>query len=55
VWVIVGNRILSETGFEKVNIQPKDESRKVIREWAPGRKLEDYIVSAAIEAVKPRD
>ena len=49
------HRILSKTGFEKINIQPKDESREVIREWAPGRKLEDYIVSAAIEAVKPRD
>ena len=49
------HQILSETGFEKINIQPKDESREVIREWAPGRKLEDYIVSAAIEAVKPRN
>lgn len=48
-------RILSETGFENVNIQSKDDSRDVIREWVPGRKLEDYIVSAAIEAVKPRD
>ena len=45
--------ILTETGFENVRIQPKEESREFIREWAPGMKLEDYIASAIIEAVKP--
>jgi len=45
--------MLRESGFDNIRIQPKDESRQLIREWAPGRKIEDYIVSAAIEAVKP--
>ena len=45
--------MLGESGFDNIRIQPKDESRKLIREWAPGQKIEDYIVSAAIEAVKP--
>ena len=40
-------------GFENVCIRPKDESRGFIRDWAPGRGVEDYVVSAAIEAVKP--
>lgn len=45
--------MLRETGFNNIRIQPKDESRQFIREWAPGRKIEDYIASAIIEAVKP--
>jgi arsenite methyltransferase len=45
--------MLRESGFENIRIQPKVESRQLIREWAPGRMIEDYIVSAAIEAVKP--
>jgi len=45
--------LLRESGFHDIRIQPKDESREFIREWAPGRNIEDYIVSAIIQAVKP--
>jgi arsenite methyltransferase len=45
--------ILKECGFENIAIEPKDESREFIRDWAPGRGLEDYVLSATIEAVKP--
>ncbi len=43
---------LTEAGFSAVNIQPKDESREFIKEWAPGLQLEEVVVSALIEAVK---
>ncbi len=46
--------MLGESGFHDIRIQPKDESREFIREWAPGRNIEDYIASAIIEAEKPR-
>lgn len=46
-------RMMEDAGFEEVSIVPKDESREFIRDWAPGRKVEDYVVSAAITAVKP--
>lgn len=45
--------MLHESGFQNIRIQPKDESREFIREWAPGRNIEEYIMSAMIEAVKP--
>jgi arsenite methyltransferase len=45
--------MLAASGFQQIRIQPKDESRQLIREWAPGRKIEDCVVSASIEAVKP--
>jgi SAM-dependent methyltransferase len=45
--------IMADAGFAHIRIQPKDESREFIRDWAPGRGVEDYVVSATIEAVKP--
>jgi SAM-dependent methyltransferase len=44
---------LREAGFREININPKNESRESIREWFPGRNLEDYVASATIEAKKP--
>jgi arsenite methyltransferase len=44
---------LGEAGFTEVRITPKAESRELIATWAPGRGIEDYVVSAAIEARKP--
>lgn len=45
--------ILEENGFENIHIEPKDESKEFIKDWAPGRGVEDYVLSATIEAVKP--
>ena len=45
--------MLKDAGFSKIEIKPKDESKKFIRNWMPDSKIEDYIVSATIEAVKP--
>lgn len=45
--------MLREVGFSQIRIQPKEKSRQMIREWAPGRGVEEYVVSASIEAVKP--
>jgi SAM-dependent methyltransferase len=44
--------ILVEIGFTEIKIEPKDESREFIREWAPEIPLEDYVQSATIEARK---
>jgi SAM-dependent methyltransferase len=44
---------LVAAGFVDIRIAPKDASREFIRDWAPGRGIEDYVVSASIEAVKP--
>jgi len=46
--------MLEEAGFEAIVIQPKDESREFIRNWVPDSKIEDYVVSATIEAIKPK-
>src|ERR1700730_13976273 len=42
--------MLRKAGFEKIKIAPKDTSRSFIREWLPGKQIEDYLVSATIEA-----
>ncbi|MCB1736426.1 MAG: arsenite methyltransferase [Gammaproteobacteria bacterium] len=46
--------MLQQAGFVEVRIAPKDESKTFIKDWAPGRGVEDYVVSASIEALKPR-
>lgn len=46
-------KMLAEVGFIEVVIAPKDDSRDFIKDWAPGRGVEDYVVSATIEAIKP--
>ena len=46
--------MLVGAGFCDIRIRPLDRSREFIREWAPGRSVEDYVCSASIEAVKPR-
>jgi len=45
--------MMRSAGFEQIRIQPKDESKAFIADWAPGRKVTDFVVSATIEAIKP--
>jgi arsenite methyltransferase len=44
---------LKESGFQLIRIKPSEDSRTFIKEWFPGQKLEEYVASATIEAVKP--
>ncbi|MFP4131828.1 arsenite methyltransferase [Thiohalospira sp.] len=46
-------RMMVDAGFRDIAIEPKDDSREFIRDWAPGRGVDDYVVSATIEAIKP--
>ena len=48
-------QILADSGFTDIRIAPKDESKEFIKDWAPGRGVEEFVVSASIEAVKPGD
>ena len=47
-------KMMQDAGFIEIRIQPKDESKEFIRDWAPGHNVTDYVVSATIEAVKPK-
>jgi arsenite methyltransferase len=46
---------LAKAGFAQVRIDVKPGSREFIRDWMPGSGSEEYIASAAIEAIKPND
>ena len=45
--------MLIEAGFAEIQIRPRDESRAFIKDWMPGAGIENYILSATIEAKKP--
>jgi SAM-dependent methyltransferase len=44
---------LTAAGFVEIRITVKSESRELVKTWAPGRGIEDYVASATIEARKP--
>jgi SAM-dependent methyltransferase len=44
---------LADAGFHQIQVTIKPESRDLIASWAPGRGIEDHVVSASIEARKP--
>ncbi|MEW5912803.1 MAG: arsenite methyltransferase [Thermodesulfobacteriota bacterium] len=46
--------ILQETGFSDIAIELNPASAGFIRQWAPGRGLENHLAAARISAVKPR-
>jgi len=46
-------KILSALGFQEINIRPKEQSEKIIREWNVGEGAEKVVFSAYIQAVKP--
>lgn len=45
--------MLETVGFADISITPDERSREVVASFAPGRGVEDYVVSASIEARKP--
>lgn len=45
--------MLEAAGFADIGIEPKDESKTFMKDWAPGVNVTDYLVSASISAVKP--
>ncbi|MDO9546838.1 MAG: arsenite methyltransferase [Pelolinea sp.] len=46
--------MLKNAGFEEIEIQPKDDSREFIRDWIPNSNIENYVISATIQAIKPK-
>ena len=46
--------MLNNAGFTGTAIKVKDGSKEFIRNWLPDSNIADYVVSATIEAIKPR-
>jgi SAM-dependent methyltransferase len=44
---------LEKAGFTGIRVEPKAGSREVLAEWSPEQKIEDFVASATIEALKP--
>ena len=47
-------QMIGDAGFENISISTVDRSKEFIREWVPGSRIDDYVISAYIEAFKPR-
>jgi hypothetical protein len=45
--------MLKNAGFTDIRIEAQDQSKDILHEWIPGRSIDDYVLSATIEAVKP--
>ena len=44
--------MLRDAGFARIKMTPKDNSKELVKSWAPDGNLEDFIASYIIEAVK---
>lgn len=44
--------MLQEAGFCNISLEPKDNSREILRTWVPESNIEDYVASYIIEAEK---
>jgi len=44
--------MLKKAGFKEIKITLKDNSKEIVKSWAPSTKIEDYVASAIIEAKK---
>lgn len=43
---------LLKSGFRDISITQKENSKKIVNEWAPGNNVDDYITSVTIQAIK---
>jgi len=46
-------KMLADAGFEQIRVETIEASSRVIGDYFPGLGLENYVVSATIEAVRP--
>ncbi len=46
--------MLQNAGFKDIRLTPKDNSKEIIRSWAPDKNIEDFVASYMIEAVKEK-
>lgn len=46
--------MLQNVGFKEIRMTPKDNSREIVKAWAPDKNIEDLVASYIIEAIKGR-
>ena len=46
--------MLKSAGFESIKINKENESKEFIQNWTPDSNIENFVVSATIEAIKPK-
>lgn len=44
--------MLENAGFKDISLIPKDNSREIVKSWAPDKNIEEYVASFIIEAKK---
>jgi arsenite methyltransferase len=44
--------MLHNTGFKDIKMEPKDNSRDIIKSWVPNKNIENFVASYIIEAIK---
>lgn len=44
--------MMEQVGFQNIKLIPKDNSKEILNNWLPGKKIEDYVASFIIEGEK---
>ncbi len=43
---------MENTGFQNIKLVPKDNSKEILTNWSPEKKIDNYVTSFIIEGSK---
>ncbi|TYC85376.1 hypothetical protein [Acetobacterium wieringae] len=50
--IVTIRTMMENTGFQNIKLVPKDNSKEILTNWSPEKKIDNYVTSFIIEGSK---